>query len=96
MSVTSLEFQAASAEAVPEQAIEGRSQWQLTWRRLLRDKMAIASIAVILIMVLLAIAAPLFASLTGHGADQAFTNTGTTSSGAPVAPGTHGFLLGTD
>jgi peptide/nickel transport system permease protein len=96
MSVTSLEFQAASAESVPEEAIEGRSQWQLTWRRLLRDKMAIASIVVILIMVLLAIAAPLFASLTGHGADQAFTNTGTTSSGAPVAPGTHGFLLGTD
>ena len=58
--------------------------------------MAIASIVVILVMVILAITAPLFASLTGHAPDQAFTNTGTTSTGAPVGPGTHGFLLGTD
>jgi peptide/nickel transport system permease protein len=96
MSVTSLEFQAASAESAPEQAIEGRSQWQLTWRRLLHDKIAIASIVVILVMVILAITAPLFASLYHHAPDQAFTNTGTTSTGAPVGPGTHGFLLGTD
>ena len=96
MSLSSLEFQAASAESAPEQAIEGRSQWQLTWRRLLHDKVAIASIVVILVMVILAITAPLFASLTGHAPDQAFTNTGTTSTGAPVGPGTHGFLLGTD
>ena len=96
MSVTELEFQAHAAESAPEQAIEGHSQWKLTWRRLLSDKMAIASIAVILVMVALAIAAPLFVSLTGHGPEQAFTNSGTTSSGAPVPPGTHGFFLGTD
>jgi peptide/nickel transport system permease protein len=96
MSVTELEFQARAAEAVPEHAIEGRSQWQLTWRRLRRDKMAIASVIVILVMVVLATTAPLFASLFHHGVDEAFTNTGTTSSGAPVGPGTHGFLLGTD
>jgi peptide/nickel transport system permease protein len=96
MSITELEFQAAAAESAPVGAIEGRSQWQLTWRRLLHDKMAVASMAVILAMVVLAIAAPLFVSLTGHGAEQAFTNTGTTSSGAPVSPGTHGFFLGTD
>jgi peptide/nickel transport system permease protein len=96
MSITEVQFQAHAAEGAPEQAIEGRSQWQLTWRRLFHDKMAVASIVVILVMVVLAIAAPLFASLTGHGPVQAFTNTGTTSSGAPVAPGTHGFILGTD
>ena len=96
MSLSSLEFQAASAESAPEQAIEGRSQWQLTWRRLLHDKVAIASIVVILVMVILAITAPLFASITHHPADMPFTNTGTTSTGAPVGPGTHGFLLGTD
>ena len=39
MSITEVEFQAASAEAVPEQAIEGKSQWQLTWRRLRSDRM---------------------------------------------------------
>ncbi len=96
MSLTELEFQASAVEAAPEQAVEGRSQWQLTWRRLRRDKVAMASVAVILLMVVLAIAAPLFASLTGHGVYQAFTNTGLSSAGIPVAPGTHGFPLGTD
>jgi len=96
MSITELEFQAHAAETAPIEAIEGRSQWQLTWRRLLRDKMAIASIAVILIMVVLAITAPAFASVLRHGPEQAFTNSGTTSAGAPVGPGTHGFPLGTD
>jgi peptide/nickel transport system permease protein len=96
MSLTELEFQASSVETAPEQAVEGRSQWQLTWRRLRRDKVAMVSVAVILLMVVLAIAAPLFASLTGHGVYQAFTNTGLSSAGIPVAPGQHGFLAGTD
>jgi peptide/nickel transport system permease protein len=96
MSVTALDFQAQAAEAAPEQAIEGRSQWQLTWRRLRRDKMAIASVIVIVVMILLAITAPLSARLIGHGVYQAFTNTGLTSAGLPVGPGTHGFILGTD
>jgi peptide/nickel transport system permease protein len=96
MSVTELEFQAAAAESAPEQAIEGRSQWQLTWRRLRHDKMAVASVVVILIMTLLAILAPLIASLLGHGVYQAFTGAGLSSAGIPVGPGTHGFPLGTD
>lgn len=96
MSLTELEFQAHAAEAAPEQAVEGRSQWQLTWRRLRHDKVAMASVAVIALMVVLAIAAPLFARLIGHGVYQAFTNTGLSSAGIPVAPGQHGFLLGTD
>lgn len=96
MSVTELEFQARAVEGTPEEAVEGRSQWQLTWRRLRHDKMAVASVIVILVVVALAIAAPLFASLTGHGPYDAFTNTGLSSAGIPVAPGTHGFTLGTD
>jgi peptide/nickel transport system permease protein len=96
MSLTELEFQASKVEAVPEEAVEGRSQWQLTWRRLRRDKMAVASVVVILVMICLAIAAPLFASLTGHGVYQPFTDTGLSSAGIPVSPGTHGFILGTD
>src|SRR5450755_4046595 len=96
MSVTELEFQARAVEGTPEEAVEGRSQWQLTWRRLRRDKMAVASVIVILVMIGLAIAAPLFASLTNHGVYEAFTNTGLSVAGIPVAPGTHGFILGTD
>src|SRR5579859_1775865 len=94
MSVTELEFQAQSA-AGPVQAIEGRSQWRLTWRRLLHDRMAIASGIVIVIVVGLALAAPLFARLTGHGPNQLFPNTGLSVNGIPVGPG-HNFWLGTD
>jgi peptide/nickel transport system permease protein len=94
VSVTELEFQAGTAAdgAVP---IEGRSQWQLTWRRLRKDKMAIASAIVILIMIVLAIAAPLFASITGHGPDQTFPTTGISANGIPTGPG-HEFWLGAD
>jgi peptide/nickel transport system permease protein len=96
MSVTELEFQAHRVEAAPEEAILGRSQWQLTWARLRRDKMAIASIVVILIMVVLALLAPVFASLLGHGVYQTFSGKGLSADGLPVAPGVNGFPLGTD
>jgi peptide/nickel transport system permease protein len=94
MSITELEFQAQSA-AEAGQAIEGRSQWQLTWRRLRQDKVAVASAAVVVIMVALAVAAPLFAKLTGHGPDQAFPVTGISANGLPAGPG-HQFWLGAD
>jgi ABC-type dipeptide/oligopeptide/nickel transport system permease subunit len=94
MSVTELEYEANSAANAPP-VIKGRSQWQLTWRRLLRDKMAVASAIVIVIIVGSAIAAPLFASLTGHGPNQVFPDTGITADGLPTGPG-HVFWLGAD
>jgi peptide/nickel transport system permease protein len=96
MSLTEVQFQATAAETAPAEAIEGRSQWQLTWRRLMHDKMAIASIIVIAIMVLLAILAPVFAGLVHHPVNTAYPISGETSAGLPVPPGTHGFWLGTD
>jgi peptide/nickel transport system permease protein len=96
MSVTQLEFQANAAEGAPVQAVQGRSQWQLTWRRLRSDKMAVASIIVILVMAALAIGAPAVAALLHHPVDAAFPNNGLSAAGLPVSPGTHGFPLGTD
>jgi peptide/nickel transport system permease protein len=96
MTVTEMSFQAASAEAAPEQAIEGRGQWALTWARLRHDKMAIASIIVILIMVTLALGAPIIAAIVGHPANVAYTGKGLTADGLPVPPGHNGFLAGTD
>ena len=64
MSVTGLEFagqEAAAGESALDAGaakIQGRSQWQLTWRRLRQDKVAMASLVVIVIIVVLAIAAP--------------------------------------
>jgi peptide/nickel transport system permease protein len=96
MSVTELEYQAHVVEGAPEQAIQGRSQWQLTWRRLRHDRMAVASVVVILIIALLAILAPLFAGLLHHGVYQTFTSKGLSADGLPEPPGKNGFILGTD
>jgi peptide/nickel transport system permease protein len=95
MSITEIEFQASEAAAGPVQAIEGRSQWQLTWRRLRSDRMAVASAIVILVIVILAIAAPLFAKITGHGPTETFPSIGLSADGQPVGPG-HTFWLGSD
>ncbi len=96
MSITEIQFQAAAVESAPEHAVEGRSQWQLTWRRLRSDKVAVASMIVILVMIALAILAPAIAALVHHPANVAFPNTGENAVGNPVGPGTNGFLLGTD
>src|SRR5580693_2495855 len=102
MSVTGLEFAgqetAASEGALDADAakIQGRSQWQLTWRRLRQDKVAMAALVVIAIILLLAIFAPAFAAITHHPPNVAFPNTGEDAAGNPVGPGTAGFWLGTD
>jgi peptide/nickel transport system permease protein len=97
MSVTTeIQFQVASVEGAPVHAVEGRSQWQLTWRRLRSDKVAVASLIVIFVMIVLALAAPAIAVIVHHPANEAFVNTGETAVGNPVGPGTHGFWLGTD
>jgi ABC-type dipeptide/oligopeptide/nickel transport system permease subunit len=96
MSITEVQFQASSIQDAPAVAIQGRSQWQLTWRRLRNDKVAIASIVVIILMIAFALCAPLIASITGHPVDKAYPIIGQDSFGNPVGPGVHGFFLGTD
>ncbi len=100
MSLSGVEFvgqQAAAAEEAEAGAkIEGRSQWQLTWRRLRQDRVAVGALIVILVMVVLAIAAPVFVAITHHPPDTAYPITGETVAGNPVPPGTAGFWLGTD
>jgi len=96
MSVTEVEFQVATMKGAPEQAVEGRSQWQLTWRRLRSDKVAVASMIVIVVMIGLALAAPAIAALVHHPPNVAYPNTGENAVGQPVGPGTNGFWLGTD
>ena len=51
----------------PSEQVTGRSPWELFWRRFRKDRWAIAGLVVVGIMVLLAIAAPLIASIIGHG-----------------------------
>jgi peptide/nickel transport system permease protein len=97
VSISELEFQAKTVEdAGAGPAIEGRSQWQLTWRRLSHDKMAVLSMVVIAIIMLVAIFAPAIAALVGHSPYAVYPNSGLAANGSPLPPGTHGFLFGTD
>ncbi|HEY1823320.1 MAG TPA: ABC transporter permease [Trebonia sp.] len=76
--------------------VEGRTQWQLTWRRLRSDKVSMIALAAIIIMVILAIAAPAFAAITGHPVNTAYPIQGENDAGNPIGPGVNGFWLGTD
>ncbi|MEV5965247.1 ABC transporter permease [Kribbella sp. NPDC051952] len=76
-------------------AIEGRSPFVLALRRLRRDKVAMISLAVILLIVLMAIFAPVFSAITGHPPNEQYRDIGLTPDGLPRGPnGT--FWLGTD
>jgi peptide/nickel transport system permease protein len=98
MSITEVQFQAHGAETAQEAAVqvEGRSQWQLTWRRLRGDRVSMVALVVVVIMIVLAIIAPVFASITGHPVDMAYPLQGENASGNPVGPFVNGFWLGTD
>jgi peptide/nickel transport system permease protein len=75
--------------------IEGRSPWLLAWQRLRRDRVAMVSLAVIIIIILVAIFAPVATWLTGHGVYTQYNQTGLTPDGLPVGPSKE-FWLGTD
>ena len=88
-SETQFEVSQVPEPAEPQAAVkvEGRSQFQLTWRRLRRDKVAVVAMIVIVIVVVLAIAAPAFAALTHHPVDIAYPDTGEDLNGEPGGPG---------
>ncbi|HEX3195882.1 MAG TPA: ABC transporter permease [Streptosporangiaceae bacterium] len=82
-------------EAPASKKIEGRSPWRLAYERLRHDRAAKIAFATILVIVLLAILAPVFAKILGHGPNQQFIDIGENANGGPVPPsGT--FWLGTD
>jgi peptide/nickel transport system permease protein len=103
MSLTGTSIQAATIEhgdlGPPDRdgakKIEGRSTWQLASARLRRDRAAVISFSVIVLIILVAIFAPVLATITGHGVNQQFRITGLSPDGIPVGPGKN-FVLGTD
>ncbi|MEV6653263.1 ABC transporter permease [Streptomyces sp. NPDC051219] len=58
------------AADVPQKAIEGRSPWKIALIRLKRDKVALAGGVVVLLLILVAIFAPLIVSLLGHPPEE--------------------------
>lgn len=85
-------------QAVPlegEPTIQGRSPWRLAWERLRRDRVAMGSAVVIVLVLLIAIFAPVTTMITGHGVNQQFYDTGLSPDGLPRGPNST-FWLGTD
>jgi peptide/nickel transport system permease protein len=83
------------AAAGDDLAFAGRSQLQLAWARLRHDRVAVVSAAVILVLVLLAVGAPLVAKVAGWGPDEQDRVHGLTRDGLPLGPSTVHWL-GTD
>jgi ABC-type dipeptide/oligopeptide/nickel transport system permease subunit len=82
-------------DAPAAKKIEGRSPWRLGMERLVRDRASMISLGVIVIIVLVAIFAPVIAAIVGHGPNQQFNAIGLTAIGQPKGPSST-FLLGTD
>ena len=93
---------------VPAAQIAGRSPWFLAWLRLRRNKLALASGVVFVLIVLCCLGAPLWAEHVAHTGpnDNHITDTVmidgretnvVAPDGTPIGPGLHGqFLLGAD
>jgi peptide/nickel transport system permease protein len=72
--------------------ISARSPLQLFWRRFRRDRVAVASLAFIIFLIIIAIAAPLVVELLGLPSPYALNPNLTDSFGSPLGPtGAHPF-----
>src|SRR5881394_1027046 len=87
---------AVAVESGPElgesEAVRARGYWELVWRRLRRDKIAIASGIFIVFLILVAfVGAPIARHFIGHGPDDIFTGTAAVDSVSllPANPWTH-------
>ena len=66
--------------------MSGSGPWQLFWRRFARDRIALASLVFIGVIILMALFAPVVASLVGHGPNQLFQREMTDEFGLPRGP----------
>jgi ABC-type dipeptide/oligopeptide/nickel transport system permease subunit len=75
--------------------IVGRTPRQLAWARFKQDKAALLGLAVIFLLVLIAIFAPLIAKIVGHGPNELFGAQATDEFGLPKGPSKE-FIMGAD
>ncbi|HJU02859.1 MAG TPA: ABC transporter permease [Actinomycetes bacterium] len=87
MSTPALEEQFEPGAADSVEVARARSSWELFRRRFRQDKAAMAGALTIVILVLLALTAPLFAKLIGHGPNDRFPDQMLTADiGLPKGP----------
>ena len=92
MSVTVLDTALGGGE---DDTFAGRSTLASAWIRLRRDRVAMISVAVLVALVVIAVAAPLIAQAVGWTPTQQDRTHGLTPDGLPMAPSAR-HLLGTD
>jgi peptide/nickel transport system permease protein len=98
VTTTAAESTGAPGAPAPDAAdaqIVGRTPWQLFWTRFRQDKFALAGLAFIALLVLVAILAPAFAALTGHGPNDLYQRETTDIFGIPEGPQAN-FWFGAD
>ena len=81
----SAELEVAGPSAETPQSIIGRSPWQIFWRHFREDKFAFVGIFVIILMIVMALIAPVISAWTGHGPNQLNLHT-LDQYGLPAAP----------
>ena len=77
------------------QEIAARSPLQLFWRRLRQDKVALVALGVIVLLILIAIFAPLVVKIFGAHSPNEQNSNALDEFGSAAAPG-HGYIMGTD
>lgn len=73
-------------EAPIEAPVRGKTPWQLFWTRFKKDKAALIGLAMVIILVVIALIAPLFVKITGHGPNELFSREMTDEFGLPKGP----------
>jgi len=83
-------------DVVISQKVEGRSPWELFWRRFRKDRFAMGSLILLVLLTLLAIFASVIAyNIVGHGPNDLFLREMTDSFGLPKGPNSK-FWFGAD
>ena len=78
------------------EGITARTSWELFRVRFMQDRAAVTGLVIIAVLVLLGLAAPLFAAILGHGPNDLFGSTMLTEDlGLPKGPNAH-FWFGAD
>jgi peptide/nickel transport system permease protein len=73
-------------EAPIEAPVKGKTPWQLFWSRFKKDKAALLGLGMVILLVVLALIAPLFVRITGHGPNELFSREMTDEFGLPKGP----------
>ncbi|WP_240233304.1 ABC transporter permease [Devosia lacusdianchii] len=84
-----------SAPAAAPPAVVQRGSFDLTLRRLIRDRASLVAFIFIVLLVIFAAIAPWVEAWIGHSPIEQFRDSGLSPSGLPVAPNGE-FILGTD